>query len=61
MVSSREVDSKVRRMTILVKDCLMGRSDKVYLWYVSLLINTRFPFFFFFFLIFLLFYLFILE
>ena len=25
----------------------MGRSDKVYLWYVTLLINTRFRFFYF--------------
>ena len=28
-----------------VKGCRMGRSDKVSLWYVSLLINTRFRFF----------------
>ena len=28
-----------------IKDCRMGRSDKVSLWYVSLLINTRFRFF----------------
>ena len=28
------------------KGCRMGRSDKVSLWYVSLLINTRFRFFF---------------
>ena len=27
------------------KDCRMGRSDKVSLWYVALLINTRFRFF----------------
>ena len=27
------------------KGCRMGRSDKVSLWYVSLLINTRFRFF----------------
>ena len=32
-----------------IKGCRMGRSDKVSLWYVSLLINTRFRFFFFFF------------
>ena len=29
-----------------VKGCRMGRSDKVSLWYVSLLINTRFAFLF---------------
>ena len=29
-----------------VKGCRMGRSDKVSLWYVALLINTRFRFFF---------------
>ena len=29
----------------VVKGCRMGRSDKVSLWYVSLLINTRFRFF----------------
>ena len=29
----------------LFKGCRMGRSDKVSLWYVSLLINTRFRFF----------------
>ena len=28
------------------KGCRMGRSDKVSLWYVSLLINTRFRFLF---------------
>ena len=28
-----------------VKGCRMGRSDKVSLWYVALLINTRFCFF----------------
>ena len=28
----------------LVKGCQMGRSDKVSLWYVALLINTRFRF-----------------
>ena len=28
-----------------IKGCRMGRSDKVSLWYVSLLINTRFRFF----------------
>ena len=28
-----------------LKGCRMGRSDKVSLWYVSLLINTRFRFF----------------
>ena len=27
------------------KGCRMGRSDKVSLWYVALLINTRFRFF----------------
>ena len=27
------------------KGCQMGRSDKVPLWYVALLINTRFRFF----------------
>ena len=30
---------------ITVKGCRMGRSDKVSLWYVALLINTRFRFF----------------
>ena len=30
-----------------LKGCRMGRSDKVSLWYVSLLINTRFRFFYF--------------
>ena len=29
----------------LLKGCRMGRSDKISLWYVALLINTRFPFF----------------
>ena len=28
-----------------IKGCQMGRSDKVSLWYVALLINTRFRFF----------------
>ena len=28
-----------------IKGCRMGRSDKVSLWYVSLLFNTRFRFF----------------
>ena len=28
-----------------VKGCRMGRSDKVSLWYVALLINTTFRFF----------------
>ena len=28
-----------------VKGCRMGRSDKVSLWYVALLIDTRFRFF----------------
>ena len=28
-----------------IKGCRMGRSDEVSLWYVSLLINTRFRFF----------------
>ena len=28
-----------------LKGCRMGRSDKVSLWYVTLLINTRFRFF----------------
>ena len=27
------------------KGCRMGRTDKVSLWYVALLINTRFRFF----------------
>ena len=31
----------------LFKGCRMGRSDKVSLWYVALLINTRFHFFLF--------------
>ena len=30
-----------------IKGCRMGRSDKVSLWYVALLINTRFRFLFF--------------
>ena len=30
----------------LLKGCRMGRSDKVSLWYVALLINTIFRFFF---------------
>ena len=30
---------------MIIKGCRMGRSDKVSLWYVSLLINTRFRFF----------------
>ena len=30
---------------IAIKGCQMGRSDKVSLWYVSLLINTTFRFF----------------
>ena len=29
-----------------LKGCRMGRSDKVSLWYVALLINTRFRFLF---------------
>ena len=29
----------------IIKGCRMGRSDKVSLWYVALLINTRFRFF----------------
>ena len=29
----------------LIKGCRMGRSDKVSLWYVALLINTCFRFF----------------
>ena len=32
-------------MNHAVKGCRMGRSDKVSLWYVALLINTRFRFF----------------
>ena len=32
-------------MKILFKGCRMGPSDKVSLWYVALLINTRFRFF----------------
>ena len=31
---------------VSIKGCRMGRSDKVSLWYVPLLINTRFRFFF---------------
>ena len=34
---------------IICKGCRMGRSNKVSLWCVALLINTRFRFFFFFF------------
>ena len=30
---------------IIIKGCRMGSSEKVSLWYVSLLINTKFPFF----------------
>ena len=30
---------------LILKGCRMGRSDKGSLWYVSLLINTRFRFF----------------
>ena len=30
---------------INIKGCRLGRSDKVSLWYVALLINTRFRFF----------------
>ena len=29
---------------VSLKGCRMGRSDKVSLWYVALLINTRFRF-----------------
>ena len=32
-------------ISLLLKGCRMGRSDKVFLWYVALLINTRFRFF----------------
>ena len=32
---------------VSLKGCRMDRSDKVSLWYVSLLINTRFRFFYF--------------
>ena len=39
----------VQRHLNLLKGCRMGRSDKVSLWYLSLLIITRFRFFFFFF------------
>ena len=35
----------LRTLYYAVKGCRMGRSDKVSLWYVALLINTRFPFF----------------
>ena len=37
----------------MVKGCRMGRSDKVSLWYVALLINTRVRVFFFFFFFFI--------
>ena len=30
---------------LTLKGCRMGRSDKVSLWYVALLINTRFRYF----------------
>ena len=33
-------------ITLTLMGCRMGRSDKVSLWYVALLINTRFRFFF---------------
>ena len=36
---------KIRNCLQKFKGCRMGRSDKVPLWYVSLLINTRFRFF----------------
>ena len=32
-------------MSCVLKGSRMGRSDKVFLWYVALLINTRFRFF----------------
>ena len=38
--------SNVRHKMRGVKGCRMGRSDTVSLWYVPLLINTRFRFFF---------------
>ena len=42
----------LERLEVLIaiwffKGCRMGRSDKVSLWYVALLINTRFRFFIF--------------
>ena len=35
-----------RAYSARLKGCRMGRSDKVSLWYVALLINTRFRFLF---------------
>ena len=40
-------DTEISALTLnqFIKGCRMGRSDKVSLWYVSFLINTRFRFF----------------
>ena len=38
---------KSYKIMMQVKGSRMGRSDKVSLWYVALLINTRFRFFYF--------------
>ena len=45
---SPEPDPSLSRHRVTIggiKGCRMGRSDKVSLWYVSLLINTSFRFF----------------
>ena len=34
-----------KKLKYFFKGCRMGRSDKISLWYVSFLINTRFRFF----------------
>ena len=44
-VTSANRVSTVNKDFHFFKSCRMGRSDKVSLWYVSLLINTRFRFF----------------
>ena len=44
-VTIHDIMLKDRDLQNLFKGCRMGRSDKVSLWYVSLLINTRFRFF----------------
>ena len=40
----KEIDLDPVWDPILLKGCQMGRSDKVSLWYVALLSNTRFRF-----------------
>ena len=39
------LDQFSKLTSLQLKGCRMGRSDKVSLWYVALLINTRFRFF----------------